>query len=372
MENGTVNKDRRRSNWKTAVKAVCSVFLAFLAANALCFFYYRMPGWYERDGNATSAVWQPGTRIVQALEGAGNHTVDGNGYVNPQKPLEKSGYILVLGSSHTMGENVSMEEKYTTLLDRMLYGDSDRLHVYNMAQHGHYFPELSAGFAAAVAEFPDSSAIVLELTDTEFTPAELEEGLKDRLFDGKTLGSRIVVTAGAGKEAQTAVKKLFPLFSFLAGKQFAGFRLHFGDAFGMGGKPETDAPGSAAPSGMSRDGAFEDTLFLEVLDKIVGKMRSRYDGRIIFLYHPQVELLPDGTMEIYREKKSWEVFRQVCGKYQVEWIDVGDRFLEGYRERWEVPYGFSNTEPGKGHLNRYGHRAMAEALYDAIEGGGKP
>jgi len=366
---------------KTAARAVCAVLLAFLTVNGLCFFYYSMPGWYERSSDATSAVWQPGGRIVQALEGAGSHTVDENGYVNPKKPLADSDYVLVLGSSHTVGENVSMRDKYTTLLEGMLYGDSDRLHIYNMAQHGHYFPELASGFAAAVSEFPNSSAVVLEITDTKFPMDHLQKGLAERPFDETMLGPQITRTAGTREKVRTAGKTAFPLISLLTGKQFAGSRVSFDNAFGLDwlNKNQNEAEADSA-EGQGRGGGENggsqyddagDESYEVVLDRIVKNMRSRYSGRIIFLYHPEVELGQDGTMEIYRDLETWKVFCRVCERYQVEWIDVGDRFLNGYQDRWEVPYGFFNTEPGKGHLNRFGHRVLAEALYDALKGGGE-
>ena len=46
---------------------------------------------------------------------------------------------------------------------------------------------------------------------------------------------------------------------------------------------------------------------------------------------------------------------------------VGDDFLREYSETHTVPYGFFNTAPGKGHLNRTGHRILAEALYRKLK-----
>lgn len=45
---------------------------------------------------------------------------------------------------------------------------------------------------------------------------------------------------------------------------------------------------------------------------------------------------------------------------------MGDAFLKEYEASYEVPYGFSNTSPGTGHLNRTGHRLVAEELYKMI------
>ena len=42
-------------------------------------------------------------------------------------------------------------------------------------------------------------------------------------------------------------------------------------------------------------------------------------------------------------------------------------FVEYYEHNKEVPYGFSNTKPGNGHLNKLGHRLIAEALIPYIK-----
>ena len=42
-------------------------------------------------------------------------------------------------------------------------------------------------------------------------------------------------------------------------------------------------------------------------------------------------------------------------------------FAQYYEEHKEIPYGFANTKPGNGHLNKLGHRLVAETLITYIE-----
>ena len=86
----------KRINLKKAGGYAAAVAGAFDVANLICAGYYFMPGWLERAGGATSAIWRPGGLISQMAEGHGIQTVDRNGYVNPDIPLEEEGYILVL------------------------------------------------------------------------------------------------------------------------------------------------------------------------------------------------------------------------------------------------------------------------------------
>ena len=60
------------------IAGVCAIFIVSLC----CFLYYRPVGWIERGANATSAIWEPDSVIVNGMEGYGILHVDENGYVN--------------------------------------------------------------------------------------------------------------------------------------------------------------------------------------------------------------------------------------------------------------------------------------------------
>ena len=46
-----------------------------------------------------------------------------------------------------------------------------------------------------------------------------------------------------------------------------------------------------------------------------------------------------------------------------------DIFINEYNESSTLPHGFINTSVGTGHLNKDGHRMIAEALARAIKEG---
>ena len=43
-----------------------------------------------------------------------------------------------------------------------------------------------------------------------------------------------------------------------------------------------------------------------------------------------------------------------------------DRFVKEYEENHIIPYGFSNTTPGDGHINSAAHKMIAEELAKVI------
>lgn len=315
-----------------------------------------MPGWLERAGGATSAIWRPGGLISQMAEGHGIQTVDRNGYVNPDIPLEEEGYILVLGSSHTMAIEVPMETKYVSLLNEWLSDDGE-LRVYNMAQHGHMFPDLVAGFEAAIQEFPDSSTVIMEINAALFSQETLEAALESRTFSQEERGGVLWENVSLTKRLETAVKELVPFAGYWKDKQLPFMIPDFSGAFGLVPDEEQAA----------EEEELDEAAYAQILEKIFTKMKNCYQGEIIIVYHPGVELDSDG-MKLVRDSAE-TVFEETCRRNGIRFLDVGDAFIRKYKQTNAVPYGFWNTTMGSGHLNETGHRIMAEELYRLLMGG---
>lgn len=49
-------------------------------------------------------------------------------------------------------------------------------------------------------------------------------------------------------------------------------------------------------------------------------------------------------------------------------LNMADRFEKMYTEEHHVPHGFITGEIGSGHINKYGHKAIAEGIHDTITG----
>ena len=59
-------------------------------------------------------------------------------------------------------------------------------------------------------------------------------------------------------------------------------------------------------------------------------------------------------------------FATYCEQSGVYFVDMSKTFFVEYIENHILPYGFSNTSVGTGHLNKHGHRMIAEKLYEII------
>lgn len=47
-------------------------------------------------------------------------------------------------------------------------------------------------------------------------------------------------------------------------------------------------------------------------------------------------------------------------------LDVSEKFKELYDDKHIFAYGFNNTAVNSGHLNKYGHKIIAESILDYV------
>lgn len=340
--------------WKKQFIAwIGAIILSFLIVNGVVLFYYKRPAWISRDTGASIGVYYPERTIVYAYEGFGINETDKNGYVNPNVELA-SNYILVMGSSHTQGKEVMSEERYSNLINRKIT-DENKLYVYNIAVDGNYYPSIVKHFEAALQEFPDSEGVVIEIGATDYEIKELQDSLISVPFSKDTVASALVEKMTSIEKVKTMIKERMSLIVLLAYKQLANIDLGIENSFWY--RESTQEP-------EIQDAEYEKEE-TEILEQTLKKFRETYSKPIIIMYHPKVRLTKEGEMEIIRDS-GVDVFKNICLKYKISFLDMGDVFLEKYNSSFIYPYGFTNTAPGTGHLNKEGHQMIADTVYEEL------
>lgn len=344
------------NRFRNLVQWMLAAFIAFCVANILILPYWKAPGWISRSSGATSAIYHAGTTLVNGYEGYGVMNVDSHGYLNEELPLADS-FVLALGCSHTKAIEVEADERYTSILnDALSGGDDSKLYVYNLAIDGFYFPDIVKGFEAALAEFPGAETIIIEIPTTDFDLALLADAVNSRPFDAAQIGSVLYEAQGTKEKMKIAIKEYLPLLSLYLSKQFTN--ISFGD-----GTPFLYAPTETVATEYS----VTKEAYLLALEPALAHLKESYDKEIIIYFHPFVEitdtdkLTTDNSVTI-----DW--FAESCEKYGITFIDASEAFLTEYETDATVPYGFSNTSPGTGHLNKEGHRISAQLLLEALTG----
>lgn len=334
-----------KATFRQLLDWVLAVALALLICNGALCVYHHPSAWIDRRNGATNAILNPESTFLYGQEGRGVHSVDKNGYLNPDLPLA-SGYTLLVGSSFVQGKEVRSGQRFVDLMNAELDPSGKTLPVYSVSQDGFYFPDIVKCFRALLGEFPDAKTIILEVNSNDFSARELQQGLQQHEFDPSQTGENLACSFSPKQKLVMAIKENFPILN--AGK------IQLTAMLGNSGKN----------SGSER----EEVSMAEAMDAAVALLRSEYDGRLIIFYHPDVELLPDGSMEISPDEKVG-LLRTACRRAGVEFVDATQAYLDAYAEDYTIPTGFSNTTMATGHLNVQGNRICARVLLDALEGG---
>ena len=347
----------KNASLKNFIQWILAAVLAFVLANILIIPYWYALGWVSRDTGATPAIYHAGKAVINGYEGYGWAHVDERGYLNEDKPLADE-VVLVLGCSHTKGIEVPMDKRYTSLLnDKLSGGDDSKLYVYNMAIDGFYFPQIVDGFKAALQEIPSVKTVIIEIPSTEYAPTDFV-GYNTRQYSADFTGTTAFINLPLSSKLQTGIKEVFPLTSLYLSKQFVS-----------DGTKAT--PFFQATAGLNKNFVFPPAVYdeyMQATENAFKSIREVWDGELVLLYHPSIQINPDGTIS-YKDTISHPWFFEISQKYNALFAGMGGIWHETYNNEQLIPYGFSNTAPAQGHLNEDGHRLIADLLYMILEGG---
>ncbi len=329
-----------KSKIKQAFEWVYVVVIGFLVANLLCFAYERQPGWLDTPNGASASVWEPNAIIIHGKEGFSISRVDDNGYMNPQKRLAEK-YVLMMGSSHTQGKEIAPEKKYSMLVNEYL-ADDDLLHTYNIACDGSNLTTHIKYFKAAMEAFPKAEVVTIEISSSDFSAEKIRESLIQPEYNSEDSAIRFG-TLSFKERTTVAIKDYVPMVTRIK-----------------------EIISTSKKSNKTSDLQIDLNEYSVAIDEALSTIRSETNARIVFLYHPTMNLQHDGSVSLnYGE--TWDIFKASCEKNGIDVIDSGSDFYEYYYRKRELPYGFMNTSLGTGHLNDIGHKIIADEIIEYLE-----
>lgn len=345
---------------KTGIQWSLAFILSFLIMNGIMFVYSYDPGWVKRSGNATPGFYEPGKKIVNFVEGFGISRVDDNGYINQTADLDESGYILVLGNSQANGNNVMPADKWVSLLnDSLKRNANDKSKVYNVSRGGADFCDIVSGFSAAISEFGDADTVIIQIASTDFGVDKMKNSLVQRKYSEEMCADSMMRTLSFGQKMRNALKDYFPLVTFSLGEKITQMDLDFTNAFIY-----HQISNETELTNKHEETDFEEE-YCRALNDMLSLLKENYDKRIIILNLPTVEIGKDGQLKCINSSTE-RILAQLCEEEDIIYLNMSEQYLNNYSEKNVVPYGFSNTRPGYGHLNREGNRMVAEALGEIV------
>ena len=329
--------NRQVLNW--LLRALLAGLAAFTLLCLFCTLWYKVPVHFPNEDGATEYKYEPNTFYCRGTEGFAMGRTNSDGFPElldhaPGDPVD----VLLMGSSHLEGYCVAPEDNAAAVLNRLFGGEKT---VYSIAMAGHTFPYCAKHLEKALEVYAPAYA-VLELASLSYDPAAMDAAADGSLPD---------IPSHAGGFV-TLLQKL-PFLRLIYTKYF-----NVGNA----------AVKAAAVMEAEVSEADYSSSLARLLEKI-GEVSAAHGVKTILVHFPTV--VPDAQGRAVTEIRPGEreSFRRLAEENGLVFLDLTDRCAAALEEDNVLLFGFSNTAPGRGHINRQGHALFAEAVYGLIENG---
>ena len=329
---------------------IAAFLIAAIICDLLCFAFYDPCQELTRNAGATTGYLLPESHGIYGLEGYCVANIDPYGYVNRDLPRADD-YYIVAGASHTEGLFIPAKKRYSDVLNDMLYDDG-RLHIINIGKSGNYFSVVLQHLDGILGEFPDAKGIIIETDSLCYDTKALYDSMLQAGYDPDETASALVDKMSQRQRLSVRAKQALPLLR-LVHKQYYTYLESLEDKTGS---DILDPEFWKA----EYEGDFETAL-----DDLMKFIRSKTDKQVIILYHPAVSLNEDGSMTALTNNAE-PYYEKVCAANDIDFVDMTDTFINAYETQHIIPYGFSNTTPGDGHINEKAHEMIAGKIAEVI------
>lgn len=321
------------------LKAVVAALIAFGLLSVFSFFYYNLPIHHTETTGSSDYSWDPKAFCARGTEGFSFQFTDENGYVNSYPNQGDQVDILVMGSSHSEGFNVNYNENYTYVLNELLQERKHDLYAYSVATSGHDFERNLRNLESAIKRFQPQKYVVIEVMDLNIRIQKLQ-----RLLGGK-LGVLASVNSGLVGTLQKsdALRLMYYQLNQLSENQAK----------------------AGQPAQLEQDLALLEQCLDQSLANAGATARANGCQLILTSLSP-VEFDYEGNLYDPMAPQIKEMYQRICEKYDILFLDMYPAYEQMYNSTGRLPRGFSNTAPGVGHTNKYGHACVARELYKCI------
>ena len=351
-----------RRYWLNVAKWSVLILLVFELAVRI--FVMRLPPHeYKPEWGLVPAE---GSSSVQGREGYGVLHYFANGEI--RTPYQDGEAVVVLGDSTVQAAQVNDSENFVSLTEEALRQRGIKADLHNLGgsertMADHIF------FAPAVRQYFSPKVVVVQVSPATFSLAFYAP--KDNHFIENEDGSLVLVhrtssAEGLGSRNFFFSSGLLSLFDFRWQITSEEMIQHYGNIrFGSGG--EAAAAGRGNPQSSGDDGEEKSRARIILL---ANELRDAYpDSEIVFLvipYTPSLEPGPKGKISwVSGEDRQLAVLLSSIEDVQVVYVQKS--FEQFYKKYSVLPRGSFNSLFNFGHLNEYGHEAVAQTLTDALE-----
>ena len=327
-------------------KCILAGSLAVIILSAVCFIYSYGPIGIEDSTNSTTKKNYPCSYSANMTEGFAWKKTDENGYYNESAELAIDPEILIIGSSHIEALQVPTENSVASLLNK-------KYKTYSLGVSGQFIDSCIQRISFAVDEYKPSKYVILE---TDGSPLSLED-MENAINHFGEPNNNI------------------PVYSRLSGYKrdiYKFIRTYIPSAMEIMNKVNNWKTMDIRGGGKSSDEAFifsaEYESALNKFIELASKPVNNSGAKLIIVSRLGGEIDSKGNYIISDYNKDYSNgLKEACRQNDVILLDVSNNFKELYEREHVLPYGFTNTAIGTGHLNKYGHKVIADAILGYIE-----
>jgi hypothetical protein len=335
---------------RTIAAVVAGILCAFIAWNVVAALTLWKPTGYA-DHPQLGRIDRPGL-YVYGLEGFGWSWLNDLGMrgpdVGPKRPGEKR--LLLLGDSFTEALEVFGKDTYPRIVESALASEGVPVTVINTARNG-ASPASYLHLAEYYKRTFEPDQIVIQLSAQDFA-SDLLNPNRNFYLEKTPTGYRTVFNESF-RSADPIVQRHPWIGNVL---EVPVLRLA-GDTVSKYAARRAAGPQPSAELGTPDEPEFDQAA----LDWTVDALAREYPNAII-TFVPE----PDYFGDPLRKTKLERAVEVAVRRNGLTFVDPRDSFVQAYTRDHVVATGFANTIPGRGHLNRAGHRMLAAELIPII------
>ena len=333
--------------FKYTAKFVLAGIVAVLILSILMYGVKIKPVHISNPNANTDYVWDANSMWLDTTEGVSYGKFDANGYNNAS--VIENPDILLIGSSHMEATNVMQNENAGYLLNEMFKGEHS---VYNLSISGHRFMKVCHYLPKNIELYKNSvKYVVIEMSDLLVTNEDVDSVVN---HDFQIVESRTDGILGFLQRIpffKAAYQNIYPAYVEARDRAIA---------------EEAAATAENAQAGEESQKTEIDELPYERLFDYLGKIEEDSGVQIVVAYHPFEIIDAEGDM-YFLDEDIKKVFVKKAKEHGVDIVDLSDSFIDMYNKYHILPHGFITGKLGVGHINKYGHKAFAEAVYAKIK-----
>jgi hypothetical protein len=314
---------------------ICGAAISLLVAELLL---HPISGKYEN---------RAGSEIRNFREGEASAHFLSNGLRltgNPQIPDAPS--VLIVGDSHVEAFQVPDEQTMGGYLERKLRSSGKQWNAWQYGWSGAEGADYIFAAPMFLEKFP-TPYIFLTMNDGDF---RTKVGEQARIFDrnGMVVAEGLVPNAIRGRE---------PSFGgHLARKmKESGFIYAAALRFQLDLKPQWEEQHASAQDDLPANGVSH----ADLMELIVRGLKQQYGDKLYIVYMPPQPFSADEPLE-----PAESLLMAQCHAQAVNCRSIRDRMIRELTVNHNLSRGFSDTQPGIGHLSARGHELVADEIFD--------